>query len=764
MSDFKNKGGTPIALKPTTLAAALLCALSGPQLAVAADEAKPAVETLDKVVVTAQKREQAVLDVPASVSAINAERLSKSGFSKLEDYVAQVPGMSITSNGSNMQVTLRGISTGAAQSSATTAIYIDEAPIGSVNAYTGGANLVPDIDPAELRRVEVLKGPQGTLYGSGAVGGMLRYVMADPDFTRASGSLTLGASSVAHGGNGYLTRATANMPLGMNGDMGLRFSAFARKEAGYIDNINTLAPKQDSNEVRTRGARLAFAWRLSPDWKLKAQALTQRLEADGSNSVDVNGTTLVPSTGEYQVNNRVPVTGERRLNLGNVTINGQVGDVHLVSTTTLQTLDAQATNDVSLSYGTLLALLAGQPGLNVQFDQRTHTRRFVQELRAQSTALSGKLDYEAGLYYTKEDNTNRLPGMNTFNAATGAVKPVVIPGTSTPYPDGMAKARIDTNYKEVSVFANATYAVTEQFDLQAGVRWGQDKQHYDQLYTGLLFTPPVALTQDSKNSKSTYLLTGRYKLGASDSIYARLATGYRPGGPSAATPVTGASPTVGADSLTSTELGWKTVFAGGKASFEAAVFNTDWKDVQIQTNRSGSNFLINGGKARSRGAEATLAVYPTAGLGVRATLGYTDAHLTEDTTKVMVNATTPLGRSGDDMPFVPKLTASLAADYKFALNADWASSLGTAIAHTGKRRSDFSGKPNIDLPAYTTVNFSAAVENASWRFAAYVKNASDAKGIIVLGDRGLPPFTPTAPYGAGIIQPRTIGIDATYRF
>lgn len=742
---------------PLALAASLACAMS----AHAAEETRN--ETLDKVVVTAQKREQAALDVPASVTAVSAERLSKGGLSKLEDYVAQVPGMSITSNGANMQVTLRGISTGAAQSSATTAVYIDEAPIGSVNAYTGGANLVPDMDPAELRRIEVLKGPQGTLYGSGAVGGMLRYVTADPDFTRASGGLTLGASSVAHGGNGNVIRAMANLPLG-NGDMGLRFSAFSRKEPGYIDNVNTLAPKEDSNEVRTRGARLAFAWRLTPDWKLKAQALTQRLEADGTNSVDVNGTTLVPTSGEYKVNNRVPVLGERKLDLGNVTINGQIGDVTLVSSTTLQTLDAQATSDVSLSYGTLLALLAAQPGLNVQFDQRTHTRRFAQELRAQSTALAGKLDYEAGLYFTKEDNTNRLPGMNTFDAATGAVKPVVIPGTTVPYPDGMAKARIDTTYKEVSVFANATYAVTEQFDMQAGVRWGQDRQHYDQLYTGLLFTPPVALTQDSKNSKTTWLLTGRYKLGRSDSIYARLATGYRPGGPSAATPVTGASPIVGADSLTSAELGWKTVFAGGKASFEAAVFNTDWKDVQIQTNRSGSNFLINGGKAVSRGAEATLAVYPVAGLGLRATVGYTDAHLTEDTTNVMVNATTPLGRSGDAMPFVPKLTASLAADYKFALTADWAASLGAAVAHTGKRRSDFSGKPHLDLPAYTTLNLSAAVENASWRFSAYVKNATDADGIIVLGDRGLPPFTPTAPYGAGIIQPRTTGVEASYRF
>jgi outer membrane receptor protein involved in Fe transport len=744
----------------TARAAALLCASLAAASAMAADEAP---QTLDKVVVTAQKREQAALDVPASVTAISAERLANSGMSKIQDYVAQVPGMSITSNGGNMQVTLRGISTGATPSSATTAIYIDEAPIGSVNAYTAGANLVPDLDPAELRRIEVLKGPQGTLYGAGAVGGLLRYVTAEPDFNRTSGGMTLGASSVAHGGEGYLARAMVNLPLGDAGDMGLRFSAFTRNEPGYIDNINPLLHEQDANPIRTRGGRLAFAWKFAPDWKLKAQVLTQRLEADESNAVDVNGQTLEPITVPYEVNNRVPVFGGSRLDLGNITVNGVVGPFSIVSSTTLQTIDGRGANDASLSYGTLLALLAGQPGLNVQFDQNTHTRRFVQELRAQATALDGRLDYEAGVYYTKEDNQNRLPTMKTWDAATGAPKPVVIPGTSVPYPDGLATARIDTDYEEVSVFANATYALTENFDLQAGIRWGQDRQHYDQLYTGLLFTPPVALVQDSKNSKTTWLLTGRYKLSRNDSLYARVATGYRPGGPSAATPVTGASPVVGPDSLTSAELGWKSVFAEGKASFEAAVFNTRWNDVQIQTNKAGSNFLVNGGQAVSRGAEATLAVYPAAGLGLRATVGYTDAHLTEDTTKVLVG-TAPLGKAGDDMPFVPRLTGALAADYRFALTGDWSASLGTAVAYTGERRSDFSGKPNIELPSYTTLNFSAAVENANWRFAAYLKNATDADGIILLADRGLQPFTPTAPYGAGIIQPRTIGVEASYRF
>jgi iron complex outermembrane recepter protein len=744
--------------KSIAAAASLLVAMTAYQSVIAA-EAEEAPQTLDKVIVTAQKREQAAIDVPASVTAISATRLSSGGLSKLEDYVSQVPGMSITSNGGSMQVTLRGISTGLSQSAPTTAVYIDEAPIGSVNAYTVGAGLVPDIDPADLSRIEVLKGPQGTLFGAGAMGGLLRYVTTNPDFERASGSLTLGTDSIANGGTGSLVRATANLPFGDH-KMAIKFSAFNRHEPGYIDNV---AGKKDFNTMNSEGGRLAFAWQITPEWRLNAMTLKQTLEDGGQNTVDVNGTTLTPVYGDWKAKDVVQANSRRNLELSNIALHGAVGGFNIVSSTTVQTVEAKAAGDGTLAYGTLLALLAGQPGLNVQLNQQTHTHRLVQELRAQSTALGGKLDYEVGVYYTHEDNSNRIPGFDTFNSTTGAAQPVVVPGTTIPFPDGLAKARIDTTYKETSIFANATYALTEKVDLQAGLRFGSDRQHYDQLYTGLLFTPAVALVQDSKHDTATYLLTARYKASDSDSVYGRVATGYRPGGPSAATPITGAPPVVGPDSLTSVEAGWKTVFSGGKASFEAAVFHTDWKDIQIQTSKAGSQFFVNGGTAVSQGAEATLAIYPIVGLSVRATASYTDAKLTQDTTKVLVG-TSPLGKNGDRLPFIPKISLSLASDYRWATTGGWTASVGGSINHTGDRVSDYSGKPNVSLPSYTSANLNAGLDNATWRFSAYIKNANNSKGVIYLLDRGLQPFTPGAPFQAGMTQPRTIGADLTYRF
>ena len=184
------------------------------------------------------------------------------------------PGMTLTAlTRGYTSVVLRGISTGISQATPSTAYYIDEAPIGSITAYATGSTLTPDLDPYDLRRVEVLKGPQGTLYGAGAVGGLLRYVTVPADGERLGGAFSLGTNKVSEGGTGTELRGSMNIPLGSPG-MGLRVSLLDRTDAGYIDD-----PKrglQDVNKATTRGGRVALAWKISPDWSLQTWALTQR--------------------------------------------------------------------------------------------------------------------------------------------------------------------------------------------------------------------------------------------------------------------------------------------------------------------------------------------------------------------------------------------------------------------------------------------------------------------------------------------------------
>ena len=248
-----------------------------------------------EIVVTANKRVERLQDVAASVSVLTAENLTNQGLVKFEDYAAQVPGLSLTSARAGLtQVTLRGITTGPAQSASATAFYVDEAPIGSVNAYTGGSSTTPDLDPSDLSRLEILKGPQGTIYGAGAVGGLVKFVTVDPDFDTLSGRISAAVNSVRKGGEGYALRAALNLPL-VTDKLALRASGFRRKDAGYIDIVQSpTVSGKDVNEVKVSGGRLVLAGQLGENVRLDIQGIAQDTDVDGTNVIDVNATTLEP--------------------------------------------------------------------------------------------------------------------------------------------------------------------------------------------------------------------------------------------------------------------------------------------------------------------------------------------------------------------------------------------------------------------------------------------------------------------------------------
>lgn len=713
--------------------------------AAASDAANDSVQ-LGRVTVSAQKREQASIDVPASVTAINTARFVSGGFKRIEDYAAEIPGMSFSSQRQGMtQVTLRGITTGVTQAAPTTSFYIDEAPIGSMNAYAAGSTITPDIDPADLRQIEVLKGPQGTLYGAGALGGIVRYVTQPVDFEKFGGSITLGSNAVEHGGNGYVGRVSMNIPLDGK-SMALRVSAFGRDDAGFIDNPTT--GQREVNKAHAEGGRVAFGWKLSNDWSLQASALAQKIKSDGASEVDVDHATLAPLSGALSHSSYVPEAGLVDMKVYNVTLKGNVGNYSLVSSTTYETINSSNGLDGTPFYGALLGPSLHIPTLGVSATTLIDTKRWTQEFRLRSSAFSDKLEYEGGLFLTKEKSSFLIPGFMAFDTATGAALPL----------PPIVKASIVSEYREASLFANASYAITPSIDIQAGVRYGQDSQTYGQVYEGLLVGPvPVTLNKTSDDRKATWLLSARWKPTADDSVYVRAANGYRPGGPNAVPPagVTGAQQTFEPDSLVSYELGFKSIFAGGHASFEAAVFYTDWENIQILTGAQGYNFYVNGGTARSRGAEATLYWVPIAGLNLRASAAYTDATLTSA-------APAAGGLNGDRLPFVPKLTSSVTADYRWGLSSGWSATLGGSINFTGSRISTFSQLFPVEAPSYTTFNLYAGLESASWRLSLYGKNLGDARGVTSVAALG---FSPAFnPYVKGVIVPRTIGVEGTYKF
>jgi outer membrane receptor protein involved in Fe transport len=257
---------------------------AGAQLATAQSQVKSVHESsnlvLQEVIVTAQKREERLQDVPVPVTVLDAAALLDRGQVRLEDFFSTVPGLSFTTNGTgNNQISIRGLSTGANLTNPTVGIVLDDAPFGSSTWYGSFQQGAPDIDPSDLARIEVLRGPQGTLYGASSIGGLVKFVTADPSTSGWSGRIQGDLSAGENAANaGFGLRAAVNAPI--TDDMAIRASGFVRHDPGYID-----APMlgiDGVNRAEAGGGRLAFLWRISQQWSLKLSALLQDTSVDGS--------------------------------------------------------------------------------------------------------------------------------------------------------------------------------------------------------------------------------------------------------------------------------------------------------------------------------------------------------------------------------------------------------------------------------------------------------------------------------------------------
>lgn len=716
--------------------------------AAAADAPKPtgSVSQVAEVVVTAQKRAQRLQDVPASVSVVDLGALSQQGITSFVDYASRVPGLTVeTTRAGSAQIVLRGITTGPSQSASATAFYIDEMPIGSVNAYVGGSSITPDLDPADVANVEVLKGPQGTLYGAGSVGGIVKFDLTRPDFNAFGGHIEIGADEVAHGGAGYDVRAGINLPL-VADHVVLHLSGYDREDPGYIDNVwpQTLRNSggDDINSDRVYGGRIALDAKLNDKVELDLTALGQDTVSYGSNVEDVYAPSLKPIYGDLKTQLYSNSPTETWLRVYNATAKAELAGFKLTSSTTYQTFLTNSLGDGSKTYGALLG------GLGIRLDASTSTKRVSQEFRADSTAFGGKLDYQLGLYFTHEDDQNHIENFEVFNPLTGA---------TIPYPS-IAVAEILSRYTEYSGFANATWHVTDKFGILGGARFSQDEQHYYQSYRGALIGPtPVIQSDGEHGSIGTYLISPSYKFSRDSMVYARVSTGYRPGGPNATPPpqVYKAPSTFAPDRLTSYEVGYKGQFLDNTLTVDGALFYTNWEHIQIETSAGGFNFFVNGGAAVSKGAELTVGWRPAHGLTLGFNGAYTDAQLTQD-------APAAGGLTGDYLPLAPRWAGSITGDYRWPIANDWNGVLSGAVNYTGTRISDYTDHAGQRLPAYTTVDLRVGVEHGRWSLSLYAKNLNDARGILELHTETL--VTSANPFGAAVITPRTIGVSATAKF
>jgi len=728
-STFLNSNGSSSALAASETPSNRITTEPAP--AMSAENPK-ATAGLTEIIVTAQKRSERLQDVPVPVTALSADALVANNQLRLQDYYTSVPGLSFTpSFGGSAYLSIRGITTGAF-TNPTVGITIDGVPYGSSSALSNAEINVPDLDPGDLQRVEILRGPQGTLYGASSLGGLLQYVTTDPSTDAVSGRIQAGTESVQNGAElGYNLRGSVNVPL--SDTLAVRVSGFTRRDPGYIDDP-TLGI-EGVNKTDVDGGHVALLWRPSSEFSLKVGALVQHTSGNGSSFANVN-----PGLGTLQ-QNFIPGTGQFDLlaQLYTVNLSAKLAGLDFTSVT------GYGNNRVTQLYDSTF-LFGGAFGIPTAAGAGLYTtRKFSQEFRVGSSV--GPIDWLVGAFYTHEDS----PTNQQFTAAPGAV--LVSDRLQGPL---IFEENFPSTFAEYAGFADVTYHFTNRFDVQIGGRESTNRQVYNETDSGLGYTPPlVNPTIHTKDSAFTFLVTPQFKFTDDLMAYVRVASGYRPGGPNPEALLYGYPDHYGADRTVNYELGLKGDLADHKVNFDASVYYINWQDIQIQVIEAYSVFYTNGGSAKSQGIELSGDVRPVDGLKLAGWVAFNDATLTAN----LPADSYSVALSGDRLPYSSRFSANASIDEEFPITAKFQGFVGATVNYLGQRFGEFptpGGPPRAEYPGYAQANLHAGVRDDSWNINLFLNNIANKRGVTYID---VPQHQ-----GYEYIQPRTVGLMISKSF
>jgi outer membrane receptor protein involved in Fe transport len=766
-----------VMLKSVHVASPLLLALTSSLVVgrvARADDAATSVQTaatLQEVVVTAQKRQEKLINVPMGVTAITSDSIQSMHLIDFSDLETQVPGLSVELTAPGLdRLTIRGENVGGVGSTVTT--YIDDVPFGSSNALANGSIAAGDFDTWDLQRVEVLRGPQGTLYGAGSEGGLLKYVTNPPDPSRFASAFELGDEDVAHGGDGLSYKAMVNLPI--TGSAALRLDGFYTKLPGYIDDPQL--GESDVNRGYREGGRASFLVNVTDNLSIRLMAFGQLLHTDGSPDVDVVGAAgilitppadaLQPDDGNYDQHRFINEPSTFKYDVYSGELNWNVGWGTLTSVTSYGTstedqfideTSSEPSEGVPFSFGMLVDSLL-PPGTNagVAETDDLNVKKFTQEVRLASAA-DETLEWQVGAFYTRESSTiaQTLPSF-------------IIPTLASTGLSSLENANLNALYREWSLFGQVTYHFTPKFDLSLGGRWSENKQSDNQLVGGLLVSPAQTTGGASTGTDFLYSVAPRYHLSQNTMAYVRVASGYRPGGPNSLPPLSaaGVPRTYQSDSTVNYEGGIKSLQLDNRLSIDVDAFLIKWKKIQLFEFVDDFGINANGGTATSKGFEWSFGLTPLQGLNLTLAGAYVDAYLTAD-------APAAGGLDGNQLPYAPKWSDSLDAVYTWRAFAGYNAFAGATWSYIGSRASDFGAtasivdaavvfeaNPRAELGGYNTLNLRAGLDDGRWTLELYCKNLADARGLTYYLNTGAPNF------GGDITlqQPRTIGMTIDLHF
>lgn len=710
-----------------------------------------AAPVLAEVVVSAEKQPERLQDVPVPVTVLEASQLLQQNQVRLQDYFASIPGVDFTTDARGTpQIGMRGLSTGTQVGNPTVGVTIDDVPFGSSSTYGGLGAPVPDLDPFDLSRVEVLRGPQGTLYGADSIGGLIKFVTADPSTEAFSGRAEATTNSVYNGENlGYGFRVGLNVPI--TSTLALRASGFTRQDPGYVDDVAT--HKNGVNVVDASGGYLGALWRPSGSLSIKLTAILQTTSGYGSPWVD-------PELGDLKQSELVGAGGYHQNLQGYIaTVSAMVGGgIRLTSVSGYTVSVLSDAQDISGIFGPLLDYGSPPqfPGFGHSGASQTEsvrTAKYSEELRLSGTVWS-RLDWLVGGFFTYE-HSHVSQFWWGINPATGAQV------------GNFYSGHWPTMFTEHAGFADLTLHVTHKFDLELGGRETQNRQTYtetDSGYYGLLFekgNPTVVPETDTSDNSFTYLFTPKYKFYEGLMAYARLASGYRPGGPNPTCSAFDVPCHFGPDTTENYELGVKAEPLGGALGIDASVYYIDWKNIQLPYIPACGCATIyeNGSGAKSEGVELSVQARPLTGMNILVTGSYDNAVLTAPLPQALY------GVAGDRLPYTSKLAGNLSIEQQFPMTSQITADAGGSLTYVGNRLAIFQAYsipqiPRYYMPAYAQINLQTGVFLGQWKTSLYLNNVADRRGAL---DASMS-YALANVVQYQYIQPRTLGLSISTTF
>ncbi len=785
----------------------LPCLILGvPSLSMAAEPGDSEAQVY-QVVVTAQKRETALQDVPFSVAAASEDQIRNSGATNVVELARNIPGLAITDLGPGQsQVAIRGISAGQVVRDQpgvkeSVGVYLDESAI-SVALFT------PDLDLFDLERVEVLRGPQGTLFGAGSTSGTIRYITRQPELDSFEGVAETSAFTGTSTDFGGALKGAVNLPIGET--VAARVVGYYNELAGFIDSYYPGRPvREDVNSGERYGARVSMLFQPSESLSITPRVVFQKLETDGFPRADVYsilGNPFTTTEPPVSPSDRGQVTQLREgieddFLLADLNIEVSLGDVTLTSISSYTDREVVVVRDASPLSGSVTYGSLGGASADVRLDSplidATDLQAFSQEVRLAS-GQARSFEWVVGAFYQEIERdygqTLPTPGFDDFLIRIGQPPSS---GFGAP-PDNPYFSSVPYDFSQFALFGEGTLHFTDQWSLTTGLRYYDFDEDRLLTFAGIFadqgYTDEPGSTSSDGFSPRVILA---YEPSADLMFTGQVARGFRLGGINDPLNVTlctdedlvtyGGQPTFDDEKVLNYELGMKSQFNDGRVTFNAALFYSEIDDLQVIADAgSCSSRIVLNAQGESVGAEFELFARPNEHWDFGLSATYAQAEITESR---LTGTGTPIAgiRDGNRLPTAPELQAAATVTYSWQFASGRDAFANFTFQHVGSSYTQLAdqeppfgcvgcpgapgffdfGDPTItqfefdpELPDYQIGNLRVGLRTESWEAAAFVNNLWDERALLSIDrERGT-----RARVGYFTNMPRTYGVSLRLNF